>query len=97
HFDFNELVTEIVEEMQQTTQQHTIVTKLSLTSKIYGDRDRIGQVITNFLSNAIKYSPASSRIILTTLKEAKNISLCVQDFGIGISKEKQSQVFDRFF
>jgi PAS domain S-box-containing protein len=97
HFDFNELVTEIVEEMQQTTQQHTIITKLTLTSKIYGDRDRIGQVITNFLSNAIKYSPGSDKIILTTLKEPKKITLCVQDFGIGISKEKQPNVFDRFF
>jgi two-component system CheB/CheR fusion protein len=97
HFDFNELVAEIAEEMQQTTQQHTIITKLALTSKIYGDRDRIGQVITNFLSNAIKYSPHGNKIILTTVKEPKKINLCVQDFGIGISKEKQPQVFDRFF
>jgi two-component system CheB/CheR fusion protein len=97
YFDFNELVMEITEEMQQITQQHTIVMKLALTTKIYGDRERIGQVITNFLSNAIKYSPCSNKIILTTLRNAKQITLCVHDFGIGISKEKQSQVFDRFF
>jgi len=97
YFDFNELVTEITDEMQQTTHQHTIITKLALTSRIYGDRDRIGQVITNFLSNAIKYSPGSNKIILTTFKEEKKITLCVQDFGIGISKEKQAKVFDRFF
>ncbi|MEP6595892.1 MAG: PAS domain-containing sensor histidine kinase [Ginsengibacter sp.] len=96
-FDFNGLVTEIIEEMQQTTQHHTIITKLALTSGIYGDRDRIGQVITNFLSNAIKYSPGSNKVILTTSKETRNITLCVQDFGIGISKDKQAKVFDRFF
>jgi two-component system CheB/CheR fusion protein len=97
YFDFNELVAEIAEEIQQTTSAHTIITKLALTSKIYGDKERIGQVITNFLSNAIKYSPNSAQIILTTLKEARRITLCVQDFGIGISKEKQEKVFDRFF
>jgi PAS domain S-box-containing protein len=97
YFDFNELVSEVAEEVQQTTHQHTIVTKLALTGKIYGDRERIGQVITNFLSNAIKYSPQSSEIILTTHREPKKISLCVQDFGIGISKEQQGKVFDRFF
>ncbi len=96
-FDFNELVTEIIEEMQQATQQHTIIAKLALSSKIYGDRDRIGQVITNFISNAIKYSPFANKIILTTSKEGNKIRLCVQDFGIGIPEEKQDKVFDRFY
>ena len=96
-FDFNELVMEIVEEMQQISQRHTIIVKLALTTKIYGDRDRIGQVITNFISNAIKYSPNSRKIILTTLKAKTTISLCVQDFGIGIPEQKQDKVFDRFY
>ncbi len=96
-FDFNELVMEIVEEMQQITQRHTIIVKVALTTKIYGDRDRIGQVITNFISNAIKYSPNNDEIILTTSKAKNTISLCVQDFGIGIPKQNQDKVFDRFY
>jgi signal transduction histidine kinase len=54
-------------------------------------------VITNFISNAIKYSPFANKIILTTSKEGNKIRLCVQDFGIGIPEEKQDKVFDRFY
>lgn len=96
-FDFNDLVREIVEEMQQITHRHNIITKSGLTEKIYGDRDRIGQVITNLISNAIKYSPEKKEILITTLKDKNTITLCVQDFGIGIPKQKQFKIFDRFY
>jgi PAS domain S-box-containing protein len=96
-FDFNQLVVDIVDEMQLTTTKHQITKKLSATKKINGDRDRIGQVVTNLLSNAIKYSPHDKKIIVTTSVSRKDVTLCVQDFGIGIPKEKQDQVFDRFF
>ncbi len=97
YFDFNELTTEIVEEMQLTSTKHTIIKKLATTKTISGDRDRIGQVITNLLSNAIKYSPHSDKIIITTSEDKENITLCAQDFGVGVPKEKQYKVFDRFF
>ena len=96
-FDFNELVTDIVNEMKLTTIKHHITTKIAPTKIINGDRDRIGQVITNLISNAIKYSPHDKKIIVTTSVDKSNVTLCIQDFGIGISKEKQSKVFDRFF
>lgn len=96
-FDFNELVTEVVEEMQRTTENQKIITKLSVTKIINGDRNRISQVITNLISNAIKYSPNKTEIIVSTANEKNNIKLCVQDFGIGISSSTQSKIFDRFF
>jgi len=97
YFDFKELVMEIVEEMQQTTTKHELTKKLAAPKTIYGDRDRIGQVITNFISNAIKYSPNTKEIIITSSEDKDSVMLCVQDFGIGIPKEKQEKVFDRFF
>ncbi len=97
YYDFNELVKDIVDEMQQTTTKHTLVKKLTPTKTVNGDRDRIGQVITNLISNAIKYSPHSKEIIITTLAEENNITLSVKDFGHGIGKGKQEKVFDRFF
>lgn len=96
-FDFNELITEIIGEMQLTTEKHHITKHLTATKVVDGDRDRIGQVITNFLSNAIKYSPQDAKIVVTSSGDKKNIKLCVQDFGRGIPKEKQTKVFDRFF
>lgn len=97
YYDFNELVLDIIDEMQQTTTLHKLITRLAPTKTVNGDRDRIGQVITNFISNAIKYSPHSKEIIITTNAKKESITLSVKDFGHGIAKEKQSKVFDRFF
>lgn len=96
-FNFNDLVTETVGEMQQTSRRHTIETALSPKVLVFADRNRIWQVITNLLSNAIKYSPKSRRIIVSTAMENNNIKLFVQDFGIGIPEKEQPHVFDQFF
>lgn len=96
-FDFNELVKEISDEMQRTTQSHTIELHLSDSRKIIGDKNRIGQVITNLISNAIKYSPDANKIIITSAADNEKIKCCVQDFGIGIPPEQQSKIFTRFF
>jgi PAS domain S-box-containing protein len=96
-FDFNTLVSEIVEEMQRTTEKHKIVKKLGQTKNVRGDRDRIGQVLINFLSNAIKYSPDSDTIQVKTTSDTKSISAAVTDYGLGIDKTDQLKIFERFF
>ncbi|MEO7802852.1 MAG: PAS domain-containing sensor histidine kinase [Ginsengibacter sp.] len=96
-FDFNDLVNEVVNDIQPSTQTHSININLAETMKILGDRERIGQVITNLLSNAIKYSPGASNIIVRSISDAAHIVLDVEDFGIGISEENQDKVFRRFF
>lgn len=97
YFDFNELVTEIVEEVQRTTDRHTLVTQLTKTHRMYGDRERIGQVLVNLLTNAIKYSPHNEKLIISSEYNKGCITLCVEDFGVGIPEEKQSKIFDRFY
>ncbi|TDQ11059.1 PAS domain-containing protein [Pedobacter metabolipauper] len=96
-FDFNELVEEISETIQLTTQKHIIHRELKYNRPITGDKERIGQVIVNLLSNAVKYSPDANRIVVYTEDQGSNVQLCVQDFGIGISKEKQDKVFEQFY
>lgn len=96
-FDFNELVTEIVGEVRPTTSKHEIVLKSSTVPAIYADRDRIGQVITNLLTNAIKYSPDAEKIVVFTKTQNNEVHLCVQDFGIGIPNDKKNQVFQQFY
>ncbi len=49
------------------------------------------------ISNAIKYSPHSHTIVIKSESDTKNISVSVQDFGIGIPKNKQDKVFEQFF
>jgi two-component system CheB/CheR fusion protein len=96
-FDFNELVKEISDEMQRTTKTHIIEQHLSDTKIITGDKNRIGQVLTNLITNAIKYSADTSRIIISTTHDGNNIKCCVQDFGIGIPASEQQKLFTRFF
>lgn len=61
------------------------------------DEIRIEQVLINFLSNAIKYSPNNNNIILTTFVDEDNIRISVTDFGIGIPEYKQAMVFQKFY
>lgn len=96
-FDFNELVKEISDEMQRTTATHRIELNLAHTKIINGDKNRLGQVVTNLVANAIKYSPDANRIIITTACSNENIKCCIQDFGIGIPVSEQPKLFTRFF
>ncbi|HEU5228572.1 MAG TPA: ATP-binding protein [Ktedonobacteraceae bacterium] len=96
-FDLNELIAEIVEEMQRTTTKHTLLQELSAPITLYADKDRIGQVVTNLLANAIKYSPEADTVIVRTAHQDGAVVTSVQDFGIGIPAEKQSEIFERFF
>ena len=96
-FNFNMLVQEICAEMRLITTKKIILEEKDLNGVIVGDKYRTGQVITNFLSNAIKYSPGADRVVVRVF-EAGNEMICeVQDFGIGIGKENQSKLFQRFY
>ena len=66
---------------------------------IYADPKRIEQVMINLINNAINYSQKDDKKIIITLKktEENKYKFSVQDFGIGISKEDQKQIFDRHF
>ncbi|HEY1024075.1 MAG TPA: PAS domain-containing sensor histidine kinase, partial [Sphingobacteriaceae bacterium] len=97
-FVFNELMSEIVEEVQRTTDTHTILIQNTDPGiEIYGDRERIGQVLTNLLTNAVKYSPGKD-LVIVSLKREKDTMVCsIKDFGIGIPPEKHNSVFERFY
>lgn len=96
-FKLEELLSETVEMLQDTTQKHQILIKGKSNYKVYGDRFRIYQVITNLITNAIKYSPEGKEIIVRVKKEAQKVVISVQDFGIGISKSQQKKVFERLY
>ncbi len=84
-FNLDSLVDEVVGELQLTTGRHAI------------RRDRLGQVLTNYLSNAIKYSPAGGEVVVTTESDADGVTVLVRDRGVGIPAEDVPLVFDRFY
>jgi len=95
-FDFEKLVVEVVEDQQMSTAY-----KIELHSKpvgmVFADRDRIAQVITNLISNAIKYSPKADRIVVTLTDTENYVELSVQDFGIGMAADKKDKVFEQYY
>lgn len=64
---------------------------------VRGDRVRTGQILTNLLSNAHKYTPADGVITLRAVAQAAGLEVIVSDTGIGISREDQAHLFTRFF
>jgi len=96
-FSFDGLVTEIVEDLQLSTQHQTFVCEGITNQEIWGDRMRIGQVITNFLTNAMKYAPNTERVILKSYVDTDTLTFSVQDFGPGIPPELQAKIFEPFY
>jgi len=96
-FDFDEMVETVVGDVQLTTEQHTLVREGETHATIWGDRDRIGQVLTNLLTNAIKYAPTSKEILVKLSCDLQEVKVCVQDFGPGIPKQLQERIFEPFY
>ncbi len=64
---------------------------------VLADPDRIGQVLTNLLGNALQYTPAGGRVEIRARREDGGVALAVVDTGIGIPAEHLPHVFDRFY
>lgn len=64
---------------------------------IEGDEQRLEQVWTNIISNAIKYTNEGGLITITIKKNSKDIEISIEDTGIGMSKEVVSHIFERFY
>jgi signal transduction histidine kinase len=75
----------------------TIVVRLFKLPIISADRQRMSEVITNLLDNAIKFTPPKGKIIIEAEKVKKNVLVQVIDSGIGINKKNLRLLFVRFF
>lgn len=64
---------------------------------VWADRDKIDRVLYNLLDNAIKFSPEEFTIEVETTLQDKKVLIQIRDHGVGISKEEQKYIFDRFY
>lgn len=86
------------ERFQTQTTAHTL--KVSFPARfpsIQGDETRLRQVVDNLISNAIKYSPNGGSIEITGHYDATSVEVSVTDKGVGLSKDDQARVFERFY
>lgn len=96
-FNFHEMLATCIESMQHTSLNHELIFAESCDITYFGDRFRLEQVVHNFLSNAVKYSPNGKKIVVECKLEQENIIVSIQDFGIGIAKENLSKLFNRYY
>jgi signal transduction histidine kinase len=64
---------------------------------IHADRDRIGQVLTNLLDNAVKYSPGGGRVVVHAEAQGNGVEVTVADEGIGLTTDQAERIFERFY
>jgi signal transduction histidine kinase len=96
-FYLDDLVKEVISALQPAFQTHLIFIQGKTRARVVADLDRISQVVTNFVVNAIKYSPQSDHVVVTLDTTSSTNNLHVQDFGIGIDKRHQTKIFERFY
>ncbi len=97
-FDLVKLLDQTIEELDVGTFSHRIETVGDSPLLVYADKFRIGQVLTNLISNAIKYSPGADRVIISYFKNLQNntATVSIKDFGKGIAKADQVKLFQKF-
>jgi two-component system, chemotaxis family, CheB/CheR fusion protein len=94
-FFFDTVVEEAIDSMQFLSANRLRVSG-NTGRQVKGDRNRISQVIINMISNAIKYSPSNTEVVITLAKGNDEVILKVEDQGPGIASDKLNNVFDRF-
>lgn len=96
-FRLQEFINETIEDGQLTYPNYKIIQKGLTDTSIQADKYRISQVLTNLISNAIKYSPKSDRIIVKVTEGKRNVTITVEDFGIGIPLKERHKIFERYY
>lgn len=96
-YDFDWMIKELVEDLQRGIDSHQLILKGKTQKQVNVDKNRIGEVVTNLINNAIKYSPEANKIIINHNDTNGSVIVSVQDFGIGIPKSQQKKIFDLFY
>jgi signal transduction histidine kinase len=98
-FDINELIRIIIIKFEKQIESKKLNVNVILAGEFlyaYGDKDRIGQVITNLLDNAIKFTGEGGKISVSTKIEGKKVIVSVGDSGPGIPEDELKLIWDRF-
>jgi two-component system phosphate regulon sensor histidine kinase PhoR len=97
-FDLVPILEKVVKIQQRASQKHevSLVIENELPKSIVGDEDKLDQIFTNLLNNAIKYSPNGGEVTVRAKNEGTTLLFGVQDHGLGIPADHLTKVFERF-
>jgi signal transduction histidine kinase len=98
-------VTELIIEVTEDLAALAIANEIELTHQVEvpqpiqvkGDHPQLYRLLTNLVTNAIQYTPAGEKVVITLTEEHHQAVISVRDTGIGIAKSDQRCVFDRFY
>jgi signal transduction histidine kinase len=94
------LLKSIVEKSSPQAQKAAIYLRTNIPENlpmVFGDGDRLAQVFTNLVDNALKFTPANGQVTLSAVHTGAEVEISIADTGPGIPKESLSRVFDRFY
>jgi signal transduction histidine kinase len=66
-------------------------------ARVVADPDRVGQVLTNLLANALRHTPSGGQVVISTSRSGSDVQVIVQDTGEGIDPDQLTHVFERFY
>jgi len=97
-FDINKLIEECINDSRMITGTHALLFSHVGICNVNADREKMGQVVSNFISNAIKYSSKGSTVsIKCEITDTDRVEVSVTDEGIGIKPKDQEKIFQRFY
>lgn len=91
------IINEAVGDARMTINSHKIEKKNGVEAQILGDYNRLTQVLSNLISNAVKYSPGKERVEVEVMQKGRQVVVAVKDYGLGIAKDKQGRLFSRYY
>jgi len=96
-FDLNVLIAELIADEELTVTSHQFVFFPQGLISVVADRDKIASVITNLLSNSVKYSPKGQQIFVDCVLLDEGVQVSIADQGMGIKEQDLDKLFDRYY
>jgi PAS domain S-box-containing protein len=93
----NEVIDEVVVTFDKREDRSLVVEVDPHLPKIMADRDKLVQILTNLISNALKYSAPPTQVKIAAAQVGATVQVAVIDSGIGLTEEERSQLFSKFF
>jgi signal transduction histidine kinase/HAMP domain-containing protein len=96
--DLAAVVERILSPFRAMAARHTLRTKLpGVLPVVWGDPDKVEQILTNLVGNAIKYSPGGGEVLVAVEHDGDTVQVSVRDQGIGMSPRDMGQLFEKFY
>ena len=97
-FHIDEVIEHICEQLSLEIEKKQLhVYKHISPAKVVANQHRIEQVIVNFVTNAIRYTPQKEDIIISTIDESNRVKVCIENKGAHIEEEQLDKIWDRFY